>query len=149
YVDEAYDEGRPIAQWPVPVFPDDSPETLAARVLRVEHQLYPIALERLVRELQGQEPLPQPEFKFVAAPHDVPALEGMRTAFGLQEEEWDAERADQRLGQDRCRPVCSRAARARLESAVHGRDGAHAARCRTARAGCQRRDEAPGDDGRP
>lgn len=87
YVDEAYDEGRPIAQWPVPVFPDDSPETLAARVLRVEHQLYPIALERLVRELQGQEPLPQPEFKFVAAPHDVPALEGMRTAFGLQEEE--------------------------------------------------------------
>src|SRR5690606_13337905 len=87
YVDEAYDEGRPIAQWPVPVFPDGSPETLAARVLRVEHQLSPIALERRVPELQGEEPLAQPECKFVAAARDVPALEGMRTAFGVQEEE--------------------------------------------------------------
>lgn len=87
YVDEAYDEGRPVAQWPVPVFPDDSPETLAARVLRVEHQLYPIAIERLVRELRGQAPLSQPEFKFVAAAHDAPAVEAMRAAFGLPEEE--------------------------------------------------------------
>src|SRR5690606_41611499 len=101
-------------------------------------QLYPIALERLVRELQGQEPLPQPEFKFVAAPHDVPALEGMRTAFGLQEEERDAERADQRLGQDRCRPVCSRAARALLESAVSGRVCVHGVRSWTASVGYSR-----------
>ncbi|HEU0014983.1 MAG TPA: phosphoribosylglycinamide formyltransferase, partial [Longimicrobium sp.] len=37
FVDERYDEGAIIAQWPVPVLPDDTPETLAARVLRVEH----------------------------------------------------------------------------------------------------------------
>ena len=41
FVDESYDRGPLIAQWPVPVAPDDTPESLAARVLRVEHLLYP------------------------------------------------------------------------------------------------------------
>ena len=40
-VDDRYDEGRILAQWPVPVFSDDSPEALAARVLAVEHRLLP------------------------------------------------------------------------------------------------------------
>jgi formyltetrahydrofolate-dependent phosphoribosylglycinamide formyltransferase len=44
FVDEAYDRGPIIAQWPVPVLPDDNPDTLAARVLRVEHTLYPLAV---------------------------------------------------------------------------------------------------------
>jgi phosphoribosylglycinamide formyltransferase 1 len=44
-VDERYDEGRILAQWPVPVLPGDTPETLAARVLRVEHLLLPAAVE--------------------------------------------------------------------------------------------------------
>jgi phosphoribosylglycinamide formyltransferase-1 len=48
-VDERYDEGRIIAQWPVPVLPDDTAETLAARVLRVEHRLYPAVVDALVR----------------------------------------------------------------------------------------------------
>ena len=87
HVDEGYDEGRPIAQWPVPVHPDDSPDTLAARVLRVEHQLYPLAIERLVRQLRGAAPLPQPEFQFAAVAPDMPALDAMRAAFGLLEEE--------------------------------------------------------------
>jgi phosphoribosylglycinamide formyltransferase 1 len=43
------DAGPVIAQASVPVHPDDSPETLAARVLEVEHKLYPEAL-RLVAE---------------------------------------------------------------------------------------------------
>jgi phosphoribosylglycinamide formyltransferase-1 len=43
------DAGPVIAQASVPVHPDDSPETLAARVLEVEHTLYPAAL-RLVAE---------------------------------------------------------------------------------------------------
>jgi folate-dependent phosphoribosylglycinamide formyltransferase PurN len=43
FVDEEYDRGPIIAQWPVPVLPDDTPETLAARVLRVEHLLLPRA----------------------------------------------------------------------------------------------------------
>jgi formyltetrahydrofolate-dependent phosphoribosylglycinamide formyltransferase len=87
HVDEEYDRGRPIAQWPVPVLPDDSPEALAARVLRVEHWLYPIAIERLVHELSGAAPLPQPEFQFAAAALDQPAIETMRAAFGLPKEE--------------------------------------------------------------
>ena len=41
FVDEQYDHGAIIAQWPVPVFDDDTPKTLAARVLRVEHRLLP------------------------------------------------------------------------------------------------------------
>ena len=47
FVDEAYDRGAIIAQWPVPVFEEDSPETLAARVLRVEHALLPRVVELL------------------------------------------------------------------------------------------------------
>jgi phosphoribosylglycinamide formyltransferase 1 len=44
FVDEVYDRGPIIAQHPVPVLPTDTPESLAARVLRVEHSLYPRAL---------------------------------------------------------------------------------------------------------
>jgi phosphoribosylglycinamide formyltransferase 1 len=49
HVDEEYDRGRIIAQWPVPVLPTDDPATLAARVLAVEHRLYPPAIEWLAR----------------------------------------------------------------------------------------------------
>ena len=45
FVDERYDEGPIIAQWPVPVFPDDTPDELAKRVLQVEHVLYPRIVE--------------------------------------------------------------------------------------------------------
>lgn len=41
FIDEVYDRGRIIAQWPVPVFGTDDVATLAARVLRVEHIVYP------------------------------------------------------------------------------------------------------------
>ncbi len=44
YVTEGMDEGPVIGQAAVPVLADDSAETLAARVLTVEHQLYPKAL---------------------------------------------------------------------------------------------------------
>ncbi|MGH7506633.1 MAG: formyltransferase family protein, partial [Longimicrobiales bacterium] len=52
YVDERYDEGRALAQWRVPVLRGDTPESLAARVLRVEHVLYPIAIELLANGLR-------------------------------------------------------------------------------------------------
>jgi phosphoribosylglycinamide formyltransferase 1 len=45
FVDEHYDRGAIIAQWPVPVRPGDSPATLAARVLSVEHRLFPRCVE--------------------------------------------------------------------------------------------------------
>jgi phosphoribosylglycinamide formyltransferase-1 len=41
------DAGPVIAQATVPVHADDSPEVLAARVLEVEHRLYPAALRLL------------------------------------------------------------------------------------------------------
>jgi len=41
FVEAAYDTGAIIAQWPVPVHGNDTPETLAARVLMAEHFLYP------------------------------------------------------------------------------------------------------------
>ena len=49
YVDEEYDRGPIIAQWPVPVRPDDTPDTLAARVLEVEHRLLPLVVMELAR----------------------------------------------------------------------------------------------------
>jgi folate-dependent phosphoribosylglycinamide formyltransferase PurN len=49
FVDEVYDRGTIIAQWPVPVLPGDDRERLAARVLRVEHVLYP----RVVNAVAG------------------------------------------------------------------------------------------------
>jgi phosphoribosylglycinamide formyltransferase-1 len=47
FVTEAMDEGPIIGQAVVPVTPGDTAETLAARVLTVEHRLYPLSL-RLV-----------------------------------------------------------------------------------------------------
>jgi phosphoribosylglycinamide formyltransferase-1 len=47
FVDEVYDRGAIIAQHPVPVRRDDTPESLAARVLTAEHQLYPAVIAAL------------------------------------------------------------------------------------------------------
>ncbi|MFQ5772784.1 MAG: phosphoribosylglycinamide formyltransferase [bacterium] len=44
-VDEEYDTGPPILQRCVPVEQDDTPATLAARVLKVEHKIYAEALQ--------------------------------------------------------------------------------------------------------
>lgn len=41
FVSEKYDEGAIIAQWRVPVRTDDTPSTLARRVLAAEHFIYP------------------------------------------------------------------------------------------------------------
>jgi len=48
-VDEGLDSGPIVAQEAVPVLSSDTPETLAARILEVEHRLYPRAA-RLVLE---------------------------------------------------------------------------------------------------
>lgn len=58
FVDEDYDTGAIILQDTVPVLPDDNPESLAARVLEIEHRLYPEALRLIaqgrVRVRQGR-----------------------------------------------------------------------------------------------
>jgi phosphoribosylglycinamide formyltransferase 1 len=43
------DHGPIIVQAAVPVLPDDTPETLAARVLTQEHVIYPLAVDWFVR----------------------------------------------------------------------------------------------------
>lgn len=47
YVDAGVDSGQIIAQRQVPVLPDDTPETLHARIQAAERELYPEAIERL------------------------------------------------------------------------------------------------------
>ena len=49
FVDAHYDRGPIAAQWPVPVLDGDTPETLAARVLRVEHVLLPRVVDAVAR----------------------------------------------------------------------------------------------------
>jgi len=44
-VDEKYDSGAPVLQRCVPVRQDDTPESLAARVLQEEHKIYAEALQ--------------------------------------------------------------------------------------------------------
>ena len=46
-VDEEYDQGPVVAQAEVPVLPNDTPDTLAARVLEQEHLLYPQTIQRI------------------------------------------------------------------------------------------------------
>lgn len=48
-VDEIYDNGRILEQVRVPVESDDTPDSLAARVLEQEHKLYPRVLSKLIR----------------------------------------------------------------------------------------------------
>lgn len=55
FVNERYDEGTIVAQWPVPVLAGDTPESLAERVLRVEHTLYPATVDWLARVLGAAE----------------------------------------------------------------------------------------------
>lgn len=44
-IDEEYDTGPPVLQRCVPVEQDDTPETLAARVLKEEHRIYAEAIQ--------------------------------------------------------------------------------------------------------
>lgn len=47
FVDEGMDTGPVILQSVVPVYQDDTPETLAVRILAKEHKTYPAALQLL------------------------------------------------------------------------------------------------------
>ena len=49
-VDGKYDHGRILAQKRVPIFPDDTPETLQKRVLVEEQELYPETLQKMAEQ---------------------------------------------------------------------------------------------------
>ncbi|MEC9015535.1 MAG: phosphoribosylglycinamide formyltransferase [Gemmatimonadota bacterium] len=70
YVDEEYDRGTIIGQSRVPVEPGDSPEVVAARVLKIEHRLYPLVAEHVCSALiEGRDP----------GPLDLPELSSTET----------------------------------------------------------------------
>lgn len=48
FVNEHFDEGAPIAQFRCPVLPDDTAETLAARIHALEHAHFAEAIDRLL-----------------------------------------------------------------------------------------------------
>ncbi len=53
HVTAGMDEGPILAQAALAVAPDDTPDTLAARVLRLEHAIYPLALRWLAEGVGG------------------------------------------------------------------------------------------------
>jgi phosphoribosylglycinamide formyltransferase 1 len=57
-VNDEYDRGPIVAQWRVPVEKTDTPESLAARVLTVEHIVYPRAIEMMALLLQLESRVP-------------------------------------------------------------------------------------------
>jgi phosphoribosylglycinamide formyltransferase 1 len=84
YVTENYDEGEVIVRWPVPVLPADSAEKLAARVLKVEHVLYPAALEVVARRLLGEEIAEPQTLSFgLTGGDDTPSVDFVRTILNL------------------------------------------------------------------
>ena len=76
YVDEEYDRGAILAQWPVPVLADDSVKSLVERVLKVEHVLYPRVIDAVA---SGR-------WRFDSRPRAVPES----AAFSLMN--WDEKR---------------------------------------------------------
>jgi phosphoribosylglycinamide formyltransferase-1 len=53
YVDEQIDHGEIIAQREVPILPNDTPETLHARIQIAEHEVYPTVIAELARKYQA------------------------------------------------------------------------------------------------
>jgi phosphoribosylglycinamide formyltransferase 1 len=87
YVDEEYDNGAIVAQWPVPVLADDSVQSLAARVLKVEHVLYPRVIDAVAsgRWRFDTRPRPVPESAAFSLMHwdERRLIEDIEHAFGL------------------------------------------------------------------
>lgn len=53
-VNKNLDAGPVIRQRAVPILPDDTAETLAARILEVEHALYPAAIAEVLDQIAGR-----------------------------------------------------------------------------------------------
>jgi folate-dependent phosphoribosylglycinamide formyltransferase PurN len=87
YVDEEYDHGTILAQWPVPVLADDSMQSLAGRVLKVEHVLYPRVIDAVAsgRWRFDKRPRAVPDAAAFALMHwdERRLIEEIENAFGL------------------------------------------------------------------
>lgn len=90
FVDEVYDHGPIIAQWPVPVFAHDTTDALARRVLEVEHALYPRVVAHLAAgtvslgndgRVRGASIRPAPSH-FALRDDPAAAVDGVRALLG-------------------------------------------------------------------
>ncbi|MDR1195153.1 MAG: phosphoribosylglycinamide formyltransferase [Endomicrobium sp.] len=54
FADENYDTGKIVMSEEVPVFDGDTPELLAARVLEAEHEIYPLAIKKVIENLDKE-----------------------------------------------------------------------------------------------
>lgn len=67
FVTEEYDESAILGQWRVARLPHDTPDDIAARVLTVEHRLYPAAVDHLCDALsRGETPQRMADLQFDA-----------------------------------------------------------------------------------
>ena len=55
FIDAHLDHGPIIAQQAVPIYPDDTVETLEARVHETEHQLFPATLKKVLSQRMEKE----------------------------------------------------------------------------------------------
>lgn len=53
-VNELYDSGSILAQYRVPVTPDDTPESVAAKVHALEYRYFPIEIEKEIEKLSSK-----------------------------------------------------------------------------------------------
>lgn len=92
FVDQGVDTGPILLQVRVPVLPTDTPQSLEARILQVEHRAYPLAVRLLLLGLAGPEPLAQalrriwPEIPYRSRPYYLRAERALR-AWGRSVEE--------------------------------------------------------------
>ena len=75
FVDEVYDHGAVIAQWRVPVRAGDDERSLAARVLRAEHLLFPRVVQAVAAGEVRLGPNGRVEPPFVLDPATLPTLD--------------------------------------------------------------------------
>ena len=77
FVDEEVDHGPVIIQAAVPVYPDDTEESLSGRILKQEHQIYPHAIRLFAEgrlEIRNRSVLVHGETRFSANPLQVPEM---------------------------------------------------------------------------
>lgn len=75
FVDDVYDHGAVIARWPVHVREGDDEHTLAARVLRAEHLLFPRVVQAVAAGQVRLTPDGRVDPPFVLDPRSLPPLD--------------------------------------------------------------------------
>jgi phosphoribosylglycinamide formyltransferase-1 len=77
FVDTEVDHGPVIIQAAVPVYPDDTEDSLSARILDQEHRIYPYAIRLFAEdrlEISGRSVLVHEETRFPDKPLQVPEI---------------------------------------------------------------------------